>query len=203
MKTGMEHSNKSRIGARTALSAETQACRKEARTSLSALQLLSRFRRQKGFTIIETGVYLAVFFVLTGAAYMAMYRGMDKSLGLRRNTQAIASTLQAGEHWRADIRKAAGPIQIQDGTSLRIPTVQGEINYRFETNSVWRRVNSNAWMELLPGVKTSQIAADNRDQVTAYRWEIELLPVKKDLNDTNRFHPLFTFMAVPGQTSKP
>jgi type II secretory pathway pseudopilin PulG len=160
-------------------------------------------RLQRGYTIIETGVYLAVFFVLSGAAYMAMYRGIDRSLGLRRNAEAISSTLQAGEHWRGDIRKATGPIEIHSDSAIRIPTSQGEINYRFETNSIWRRANSNAWMEFLAGVKTSLVTTDTRDQVTAYRWELELLPVKKDLNNTNRFHPLFTFIAVPEQKANP
>jgi type II secretory pathway pseudopilin PulG len=155
-----------------------------------------RTNRNGAFTIIETVVYISVLFVLLGAAYMAMYRCIDRSVALRRNANALTSALEAGERWRADVRAATGSVQT-DKDLLRIPTSRGEIAYRFEDHSVMRRISSNSWVELLPGIKTSDMQPDRRQQVTAWRWDFELLPTRKDTADTNRFHPLFTFLAVP------
>jgi hypothetical protein len=152
--------------------------------------------RAAAFTIIETVIYISVLFVLLGAAYMAMYRCFDRSVALRRNANALTSALEAGERWRADVRAATGPVQ-NDRDLLRIPTGRGEIAYRFEDHSVLRRISSNNWVALLDGVKTSDMESDRRQQITAWRWDFELLPVRKDTADTNRFHPLFTFLAVP------
>jgi type II secretory pathway pseudopilin PulG len=157
--------------------------------------------RAAAFTIIEAIVYISVLLVLLGAAYMAMYRCIDRSVALRRNAGALTSALEAGERWRADVRSARGPVQI-DKDLLRIPTSRGEIAYRFEDHSVLRRISSNSWVSLLDGVKTSDMQSDQRQEVTAWRWDFELLPVRKDTADTNRFHPLFTFLAVPNTTTQ-
>ncbi len=153
--------------------------------------------KQKGYMIIETGIYLTVLLVLLGVGYSAMYRCIDRSVALRRNADALTSALQAGEHWRADVRVANAPIKSESREILRIPTARGEIIYRFETNAVLRRAPSNSWVRVLADVKNSQMQPDPREHVTAWRWEIELLPVKKDTANTNRLHPLFTFVAVP------
>jgi hypothetical protein len=143
-------------------------------------------------------IYLSALFVLLGAGYMAMYRCIDRSVALRRNAEGLTSALRAGEHWRADVRSATGPIRSENESGLlHIPTSRGEILYRFETNSMMRRVSSNSWVQMMGGVKNSEMHADARAQVSAWRWEFELLPVRKDTVDTNRFHPLFTFIAVP------
>jgi hypothetical protein len=159
-------------------------------------------RARNAYTIIETAVYMSVLFVLLGAGYLAMDRCIDRSLALRRNADALTSALQAGEHWRTDVRAATGPIQNERGQSLvHIPSDRGEILYLFATNAVLRRSASNSWVRLLSNVKSSVMQRDAREQVTAWRWELELLTVKKDTSNTNRIQPLFTFIAVPNVTA--
>jgi hypothetical protein len=51
----------------------------------------------------------------------------------------------------------------------------------------------------VPGVKSSKIAHDPRQKVTAWRWEIELATRKKAV----RVRPLFSFEAVPAQSILP
>jgi hypothetical protein len=153
--------------------------------------------------MIEAVIYLSVLAVLLGAGYMAMYRCIDRSVALRRNADALTSALEAGERWRADVRAANGPIGDEKPSGLvKIPTSRGEISYQFEDNTVMRRMSSNSWVPLLSGVKTSQMQADQRQQISAWRWEFEMLPTRKDTVDTNRFHPLFTFIAVPNVNTK-
>ena len=77
--------------------------------------------RQAGFTLIETVVYLSALFVLLGAGYMAMYRCIDRSVALRRNAEGLTSALRAGEHWRADVRSATGPIRSENESGLLFP----------------------------------------------------------------------------------
>ena len=158
---------------------------------------VSRSQSECAYMIIETMVYLSVLFTLLGVAYVAMYRCIDRSVALRRNADALTSAVQAGEHWRADVRAANAPIQNERQEVIHVPTALGEILYRFETNAVLRRAPSNAWVRVLANVKSSAMQPDARQRLTAWRWELELLPVKKDTSNTNRIHPLFTFIAVP------
>jgi hypothetical protein len=161
-------------------------------------------RQEHGYLILETGVYIFVLLILMGVAYAAMYRCIDRSVALHKNADALISALRAGEHWRADVRAATGAIRTQeDSPQLLIPTGHGEILYRFETNAILRRAGSNSWYTLLPNVRSSQMQSDARQHTAAWRWELELLPVKKDGSNTNRIRPLFTFIAVPaGVTNK-
>ena len=48
---------------------------------------------------------------------------------------------------------------------------------------------------MAPRVKDCRFAADAREGVTAWRWDVELLPAQKQ----GRVKPLFTFTAVPPQ----
>jgi hypothetical protein len=167
----------------------------------NTVRLVRRGPALCAFTLLEAVIYISVLFILLGAAYMAMYRCIDRSVALRRNGDALASAMEAGERWRADVRAATGPIQ-NDNDLLRIPTQRGEVAYRFEDRSILRRISSNSWAEIVTGVKSSGMQTDHRQQVTAWRWDFELLPVRKDTADTNRFHPLFTFIAVPNASTE-
>ena len=156
-------------------------------------------RQEHGYLILEIGVYIFVLLILMGVAYAALYRCIDRSLALHKNADGLISALRAGEHWRADVRAAKGSIRTEtEPPQLQIPTDHGEILYRFETNAILRRAGSNSWFVLVSNVRSSQMQADPREHAAAWRWELELLPVKKDGSNTNRIRPLFTFIAVPG-----
>jgi hypothetical protein len=156
-------------------------------------------REQQGYMIIEAAVYGFILLILLGVAYAAMYGCIDRSIALHRNADGFVSALRTGEHWRADVRGATNAIRVEtEPPQFHIPSAHGEILYRFETNAILRRAGSNPWTVLLPSVKSSQMQPDARERVSAWRWELELLPVRKDNSNTNRIRPLFSFVAVPG-----
>jgi hypothetical protein len=157
-------------------------------------------RSQCAYMLIEALVYIGLLFALLAVGYSAVYRSLDRSLALRRNADDISAALHAGERWRADIRSAVPQIQTTSsggGSQMQFATSRGQIAYRFETNGIFRRSGSNQWTCLLPNVKWSAMEMDQRKNVTAYRWNFELLPYQKNTSNTNRVHPTFTFLAVP------
>jgi hypothetical protein len=133
-----------------------------------------------------------------------MYRCVDNSVVLRRNAQDMTAALNAGERWRVDIRGARQPLQIENtetGQTLRLTTQKGEVVYRFETNTVMRFIQGQPGIRLLTDVKTSEMRADPRQKVTAWQWEVELLPSAKGYTKPGRVRPLFTFTAVPERSA--
>jgi hypothetical protein len=154
-----------------------------------------------GITLIECLVYISLVFVVLGLATAAFYRCFDNMKALRRNTDDITQALHAGELWRADIRAATKPVQL-DSTDqlLRIPQQNGEVAYKFADTQVLRRTSAGAsWVVVLPKVEHSQMQTDHHAQVTAWRWELELKTLRKPAT----LRPLFTFTAVPNATGTP
>ncbi len=161
-------------------------------------------RGSRAYLMIEALVYIAVIVALLGAGYAAMYRCIDSSLALRRNADDIANALHAGERWRADVRAAASQIRVEDtdaGQLLYLESARGPAVYRFSTNAIFRRLGEGPWVRLLPNVKSSSMAADRREHVTAWRWELELATRTQGSVKPGRVRPLFTFVAVPERTS--
>ena len=152
------------------------------------------------YMLTEVLVYIGVLFVLLGVGYAALYRCIENSVALRRNAEEIANALHAGERWRADLRLANGQVKWENRSAehiLRLPTARGELAYRFATNSVFRQVANGPWTHLLQNVKSSVMEPDQRQTLTAWRWELELQPRGK----STRVRPLFTFFAVPPASS--
>jgi hypothetical protein len=145
-------------------------------------------------------VYIGLLFAILSVGYVALYGCIDSSLGLRRNADDITSALHAGERWRADVRTTRQPPALahaEDTALLLLQTSHGQVAYKFESNAVFRRLNTNAWSCLLTNVKWSAMNLDERKTVSACRWEFELLPYVKNRSNTNRVHPIFSFGAVP------
>ena len=160
-------------------------------------------RSRDAYMIIEALVYIGLLVALLAVGYSAVYRSIDRSLALRRNADDITAALHAGERWRADIRSATvspQPTASAPGLKLEFTTPRGQIAYRFETNGIFRRSGSNQWVCLLSNVKWSAMKVDRRKTMAAYRWDFELLPYQKNNSNTNRVHPIFTFLAVPQKT---
>ncbi len=162
------------------------------------LRVSKRFQKRGAFTLIETLVYMSMLILVIALGYAAMYKSMDASTGLRRNAADITQALDAGERWREDVRNAAKPLRVEkisnDETLLHIPQANAEVVYRFASNNVSRRVGNAEWAPALEHVSNSTFAPDPRQQVTAWKWEIEMQPYRKSLT---RLAPLFTFLAVP------
>jgi hypothetical protein len=141
--------------------------------------------------------------VVTGLAFAAYFRCLDHWRALKRNADDIVRALKAGERWRADIRAATAMPKLEEIESeqaLHIPHGSGEIVYLFTQDEVWRLTNAPATGQpLLSQVRSSRMGPDARQQVTAWRWELELKTRKKDA----KLQPLFTFEAVASVKAKP
>lgn len=157
---------------------------------------ISPVRRQAGILLMECLVYISVFAILTGLGTAAFYFCWDHTRAVIATTDDIASALQAGERWRADVRAATGKISVVTtvaGEVVRIPKAEQEIIYRFAAGEMRREfLNPKHSQLLLAKVKTSQMATTAPGGVTAWRWELELTPRRQEAG-----LPLaFTFAAV-------
>jgi hypothetical protein len=155
---------------------------------------------QRGYLLIEALVYIAVVMTLLGVGYAAMYRCVDSSIALRRNADEITSALHAGERWRADVRAATSQAHVEnadDGQLLYLEGAQATVIYIFTTNAVFRSIGGGPWSRVLEHVKSSTMSPDQREYVTAWRWELELQPRAVASVKPGRVRPLFTFLAVP------
>ena len=121
---------------------------------------------------------------------------------MRRNADDITAALHAGERWRADLRSASGKVRLEtvEGEQLlHLENSRGGASYRFSTNAVYRRVGPGQWSQLLANVQSSAMEPDPRQNVKAWRWELELKPRLRGAAKAGRIRPLFTFLAVPAQ----
>lgn len=156
--------------------------------------------RKDGFTLIECLVYIGLLAVVLGFAMQIFFHCWDDNKALRRNAEDIVRALRAGDQWRADVRAASGTVQLtaaNGAEQLHIPSSSGDIIYTFSDGKIRRQTGSldEVW---LPAVASSQMKADARQNVPAWKWELELKPSRKE----SRMHPLFTFEAVAGGVSK-
>jgi len=161
---------------------------------------IHQVRSRAGYLLIECLVYLSVLVVILGLALGAFYVCWDYSKALHYATDDINAALHAGERWRADIRGATGKIVVEttpDGEVLRIPCGTGTILYRFNADGVSRQAAASDFSErLLPPVKSSRMETGGRHQVTAWCWELELTPRRKETH----LPLLFTFEAATRTT---
>jgi hypothetical protein len=161
---------------------------------------------ERGYLLTEALIYIGLLFVVLGVGYIALYRSIDNSVVLRRNADDIASALHAGERWRADVRSASRAIRLQNASEEQVLHLEGgrnQVDYRFASGTLYRRLNSGTWVHLLENVRSCAMQADPRRNVTAWRWELELQPRTKASVRASRVRPLFTFVAVPPNSSKP
>jgi len=153
-------------------------------------------RPTAAFSLVECLVYLSAIAVLLVVLATAFYHADWNNRNLSRNAADILRTLEAGERWRADVRGASGPLQLEpaaEGLQLSIPRPNGAVRYAFRDGAVWRQAGATGrWEEALAGVLRSRMEKDARQYATAWRWEVELLGRQK----TARVRPLFSFEAV-------
>ncbi|MGH7971055.1 MAG: hypothetical protein ACREIC_20225 [Limisphaerales bacterium] len=156
--------------------------------------------------LTEALVYIGLVFVLLGIAYAVMYRLVDHSVVLQRNSADIIRALDAGERWRKDVRSATRKAkwETENGERLlRLETTVGEVDYRYSDGGVYRRSIGGSWSRILDRVQSSAMEREARAAVTVWRWELELQPRAKGGVKAGRVKPLFTFLAVPPAFSAP
>lgn len=154
-------------------------------------------RRSGGITLIECLVYIGVLGIVFSMGLAAYHRYVDHTTALRRNSSDITQALAAGELWRADIRAATQPPQIDvTNHTLRIIHGKTEVAYRFSDHQIARRTGADAaWTVVLPRVEQSEMTSDSRAYTIAWRWELELMPYRNPAP----IRPLFTFVAANRQ----
>jgi hypothetical protein len=152
--------------------------------------------RQSGILLTECLVYLAVFTILLGLGMAAFYFCWDHTRSVISAANNVESALRAGERWRADVRAATGTISVETtaaGEIVKIPESGNEIVYRFENGGLRREISSPENSQLLlEKVNASEMKIEPRDGVTAWRWELELTPQRRE----SHFPLLCTFEAV-------
>ena len=145
---------------------------------------------------MECLVYIAVFALLLGGATTVFYYCWDHSDVLVYAADDITSALHTGERWRADVRAATGKITVETtaiGEVAQIPEGAKKITYRFESGEVRRQASASGNPQLLlANVKTSQMKMDTRGGVSAWRWELQLAPRRKETH----LPLVFTFEAA-------
>jgi hypothetical protein len=141
--------------------------------------------------LFECLVYIAVFAIVLGGATTVFYFCWDHTDTLVYTADDISSALHTGERWRADVRAATGKITAEStatGEVVRIPEGAREVFYRFESGEVRRQISAMGRpLLLLANVKTSQMTMDARGAVRAWRWELELVPRRKEVHLPLRF----------------
>ena len=156
---------------------------------------------KSGIMLMEMLVYMALLTVVVGSAFLTFYDCWDNSKALRHNADDIIRVLHAGEQWRADLRAATAPVQLTragDAEQLRIPCAAGPIVYTFAKGELRRQTSFPAATNLLfTNIHSSQMQSDPRQVVTAWTWELELQPTRKDA----KVCPRFTFETVAGAAS--
>jgi len=190
-------------GARTSVRSKPET-QKDSRTGhvgrgickLLRTEVRAPVRNQHAFFLEEALVYIAVLLTLLGVGYSALYRSIDSSIGLRRNADDITSAVHAGERWRADVLATDSKAWLEKNSPeaiLHLPSSHGEIAYRSAPLAVYRRVGAGPWVCALTNVASSIMESDSRQNVIAWRWELELQHRAKG----SYIRPLFTFMSVP------
>ncbi len=153
-------------------------------------------RRRSGIVLIECLVYIAVFAILLGIGTAAFYFCWDHTRATIFTATEIESALRAGETWRTDVRAATGKISVTttaDGETVKIPGRGGSVVYRFGGGELRREIPTRHYSRLLlEKVKISETRATPRAGVTAWRWELEVTPRRKEAH----FPLLFTFEAA-------
>jgi len=153
--------------------------------------------------LVECMVYVALFAVVTGLAFAAYYRSEQTARSLHRNATDILRVVKTGELWRQDVRQATAPIQLVEAPDLQVmhvPQGTNEVLYAFADEEIRRRASpASPWVKLVPKVKSARLQLDQRQMVSAWRWEVELKSPQK----APKIKPLFTFQAVVPARAKP
>ena len=158
----------------------------------------TRFRHSRfaGISLIECLVYIAVFALILGLATASFFFCWDHTRAVILATSDIESALRVGDRWRADVRAATGVISIETTPSAQtvvIPEGQKRVQYRFASDGLWRQSSPESASELLLSkVKNSNMQADPRGPVAAWRWDLELAQRRRETH----LPLIFTFEAV-------
>lgn len=139
---------------------------------------LAPWRRSAGILLMQCLVYIGVFAILTTVGMGAFYVCWQHTRATNNAADVVGAALRAGERWRADLRGATGKVTMESsaaGEQVRIPGRDGAIVYQFSAGEMRRIVATHPGSQLLLSrVKASSMSPEDRQGVTAWRWELEL-----------------------------
>jgi hypothetical protein len=157
----------------------------------------NRKARSRGLLMIEVIFYMGIFTLLLGLAIDSLCHCWDASAAFRRDAGRISQSLQAGECWRADVRRASAPIErksVNGAETFRIPQPQGDVLYSFAHAELRRRpVAGGRESVILSNIKSSEMQCQTAPFGVVCRWELELTSKRRQ---QGVMRPLFTFDAV-------
>ncbi len=154
-----------------------------------------RLNKHRAVVLVETLTYVGVLAVVIFVSSKAVGNGSRQASVIRFQAEDLSAALHAGERWRSDIRAAITAPELVEGPRIiQMETSEGLVNYSFDGQRLLRRVGNAKPQELIRGqVETSRMILEQREGVTAWRWELKL----KRRNPRSQIHSLFTFLAVP------
>lgn len=156
-----------------------------------------RHPASRGYSLIELLVALGlttVLIILCGTTY---FGSQQYTRLISEGSREAMRALNAGEHWRTDVRWAVRPPVVTEH-GLEIPQNTGTVRYLFRKNQVLRRVDGELdWTSVVSNVSSSSMIEDQRSRLVSWRWEVELQPKRKGLRPHR-----FSFLAVPMGVSK-
>ena len=163
---------------------------------------------RRGVTLIEMLAYIVLFSAFMLVAFDMYFSSKTVARGIQGKASAIIQVMYAGERWRQDIRNATSPPQITQSSLpnpddlpdiIELTTLEiikpSETNwYTFRGDHVFRMSSllPTKWELVMDKVNSSTMAEEQRGEVAAWRWEVELKT--KTTNAPTR--PLFTFLSV-------
>ena len=164
---------------------------------------------RRGVTLIEVLIYVVLFYTFMMVAADTYMSGKNQARSIRWNATKIVRVMYAGERWRQDIRDAISPPQniqsslpnpdapldIIELTSLKIIKSSETNWYAFRRDRVFRMSSHlpTRWELVMDRENSSTMIEEERGEVAAWRWEVEL----KTRTKKAPIDPLFTFLAVP------
>lgn len=164
---------------------------------------------RRGVTLIEVLICVVLLLGFMTVITTTYISGKNQARSIQWNATKIVRVMYAGERWRQDIRDAISPPQnIQSSlpnlddpsdkielTSLKIIKSSETNWYAFRGDHVFRMSSHlpTQWELIMDRVNSSMMVEEQRGEVAAWRWEVEL----KTRTKKAPIHPLFTFLAVP------
>ena len=164
---------------------------------------------RRGVTLIEVLICVVLLLGFMTVITTTYISGKNQARSMQWNAAKIIRVMYAGERWRQDIRDAVSPPQIIQSslpnpddpsdiielTSLKIKKSSETNWYAFRGDHVFRMSSHlpTKWELIMDRVNSSTMIEEQRGDVAAWRWEVEL----KTRTKKAPIDPLFTFLAVP------
>ncbi|MFT4691018.1 MAG: hypothetical protein ACKVHO_16565 [Verrucomicrobiia bacterium] len=150
-----------------------------------------------GFMLVQALVYIPIMAFLIYVAIDAALTLKKGTRGMQSGATRVTTAMNAGELWRADIRRATRPPQITNSTNSSALTIDHGTNsvvWSHAEGQIWRQADTNSpRVTVMRDVFSSDFHPDERKHVSAWNWDLELNRARPKAKTM----PLYSFIAVP------